>query len=436
MKGSWLFMLLAIVILLLMAGLPWLLDLKHGIWYVEGTLLLSALLLYMLYANIVRPVNALGAGMDLLREQDYSSRLSLVGQRDADRIVKLFNDLMGRLKTERLKVREQNHFLDLLIEASPMGILSYGFADEIVMANSTAVKMLGENPEGKRLDQLSSPLAKMFMSLRRDDSVTVRLSDTMIYRLSRLSFMDQGYPRPFLLIETLTDEVRMAERSAYEKVIRVMGHEVNNSMASIRSLLDLLGEIRPWGDDDDLSAAVDACVHRAEALSSFITSYSKVVKIPPLRPAPLSLVELLNRIETFVVGMGKSRGVNLSISVAQGVQPDELPLDAELLEQVLINIVKNSIESIVSAKEPVADPRVTLEVLAPTMLVVTDNGPGISSEAATSLFTPFFSTKPSGQGLGLMFVAEILRRHGATFSLVTSSTDHLTRFTMQFPRKQ
>ncbi len=182
--------------------------------------------------------------------------------------------------------------------------------------------------------------------------------------------------------------------------------------------------------------AVDACVHRAEALSSFITSYSKVVKIPPLRPAPLSLVELLNRIETFVVGMGKSRGVNLSISVAQGVQPDELPLDAELLEQVLINIVKNSIESIVSAKEPVADPRVTLEVLAPTMLVVTDNGPGISSEAATSLFTPFFSTKPSGQGLGLMFVAEILRRHGATFSLVTSSTDHLTRFTMQFPRKQ
>ena len=78
----------------------------------------------------------------------------------------------------------------------------------------------------------------------------------MIYRLSRLSFMDQGYPRPFLLIETLTDEVRMAERSAYEKVIRVMGHEVNNSMASIRSLLDLLGEIRPWGDDDGLSAAV------------------------------------------------------------------------------------------------------------------------------------------------------------------------------------
>lgn len=434
MKGAWIFYLLAVLVVAMMVALPLpYFDMNvRSLCMVEGGLLVAMLALWRLYVNLVKPVKTVGAGMDLLREQDYSSRLSPVGQRDADKIVRLFNDLMARLKVERLKVREQNHFLDLLIEASPMGIMSYGFSDKIVMCNSMARKMLGENPTGKKLQELSSPLAKVFLPLRRDESATVRLSDTMVYRCSHLSFMDQGYARPFLLIETLTDEVRRAERQAYEKVIRVMGHEVNNSMASIRSLLDLLDEIRPWGDDEDLTNAVEGCAHRAEALSSFISAYSKVVKIPPLKPVTMTVDEFFAPISNFLVSMARERGVELVVTRQEGMKYATAEIDGELMEQVMINIVKNAVESILSCGD-ISGRRIEVTLGTPAEIVVADNGAGLSESAAASLFTPFFSTKPSGQGLGLMFVAEILSRHKAAFSLATSPDDGITRFSIKFP---
>lgn len=433
MRGAWIFYLLTVLLLGIGVAIPFFCDDLRGILWLEGGVVLSLLGLWRLYVNIVKPVRSVLAGMDLLREQDFASRLAPVGQHDADKIVTLFNDLMARLKAERMKVREQNHFLDLLIEASPLGIMSYGFSDKIVMCNSMARKLLGEDPAGKRLQDLKSPLAKAFMQLRRDESVTVRLGDAMVYRCSHLSFMDQGYARPFLLIETLTDEVRMAERQAYEKVIRVMGHEVNNSMASIRSLLEILQEIRPWGDDEELSAAVAGCVHRAEALSSFISSYSKVVKIPPLNISHLTIDEFFAPIEHFLEGMARNRGVNLVAERCDA--PDayaKVSVDTELMEQVMINVVKNSVESILSCDDH-SDREIKVALCAPSTIVVTDSGAGLSPQAAESIFTPFFSTKPSGQGLGLMFVSEILSRHKATYSLVTSPDDGLTRFTVTFP---
>lgn len=432
LKGAWVFGVLAILLVAIIIAFPFCVEMSGKAWWIEGGLVLALPLLWLAYVSLIKPVNTVAVGMDLLREQDYSSRLSPVGQRDADKIVRLFNDLMARLKVERLKVREQNHFLDLLIEASPMGILSYGFSDKIVMSNSMARKILGEDPVGKTMAQLKSPLAKVFLPLRRDESATVRLSDTMVYRCSHLSFMDQGYARPFLLIETLTDEVRRAERAAYEKVIRVMGHEVNNSMASIRSLLDLLDEIRPWGDDEDLTNAVEGCAHRAEALSSFISAYSKVVKIPPLRTSVMTVDEFITPISAFLTGMAREQGVELEIRRSPDADYHRVAIDSELLEQAIINIVKNAVESIRSV-EGKSDGKIVLSIESPSGIVVSDNGAGISEKAAASIFTPFFSTKPSGQGLGLMFVAEILTRHKAVFSLATSPDDLLTRFAIKFP---
>jgi len=432
MRGVWIFYVLTLSLVAVAAALPFCVPAVENLLWFEGGVMLALVLLWRLYVNLVKPVRAVWAGMDLLREQDYSSRLSPVGQSDADKIVSLFNDLMARLKVERLKVREQNHFLDLLIEASPMGIMSYGFSDKIVMSNSMARRLLGEDPVGKRLQELTSPLAKVFLPLRRDESATVRLSDTMVYRCSHLSFMDQGYARPFLLIETLTDEVRQAERQAYEKVIRVMGHEVNNSMASIRSLLELLDEIRPWGEDDDLTNAVEGCAHRAEALSSFISAYSKVVKIPPLTLVGMTIDEFLTPIENFLIGMAREKGVELAVARLDDDGYSKVAIDAELMEQVMINVVKNAIESILSCGDTTGR-GIKVMLKAPSEIVVADHGAGISEKAAESIFTPFFSTKLSGQGLGLMFVAEILSRHKATFSLATSPDDGVTRFSITFP---
>lgn len=428
MSATLIFTLLYLAIFGMGVALPLLFGLTLKVLAAEGGIVLLAVIGMLLYSRLVRPAQVMAMGMDLLREQDYNSRLAPVGQPDADRIINLFNDIMARLKVEALRVREQNHFLDLLIEASPLGIVSLGDRDVVQTRNSMACRLLGEDPAGVALKDLKSPLAEVCMRLGNDESETIRLSDTMVYRCTRVQFMDRGMPRPFLLIEILTDEVRRAERDAYGKVIRVIGHEVNNSMASIRSLLQLLLEIKPWGDDEEeLGQAVEGCVHRAALLSDFISSYTRVVKIPPARLEKIPLSDAVAHMQPFLTSMASSAGVGITFTYPD--KPDEAGIDISLMEQAVINIVKNAIESIRSAGDPESG-RINVIVSEGRRLTVTDNGGGISPEASQKLFTPFFSTKPSGQGLGLMFVAEILHRHNATFSLRTEGAE--TRFEIAF----
>ncbi len=428
MSATLIFTLLYLAIFGMGVALPLLFGLTLKVLAAEGGIVLLAVIGMLLYSRLVRPAQVMAMGMDLLREQDYNSRLAPVGQPDADRIINLFNDIVARLKVEALRVREQNHFLDLLIEASPLGIVSLGDRDVVQTRNSMACRLLGEDPAGVALKDLKSPLAEVCMRLGNDESETIRLSDTMVYRCTRVQFMDRGMPRPFLLIEILTDEVRRAERDAYGKVIRVIGHEVNNSMASIRSLLQLLLEIKPWGDDEEeLGQAVEGCVHRAALLSDFISSYTRVVKIPPARLEKIPLSDAVAHMQPFLTSMASSAGVGITFTYPD--KPDEAGIDISLMEQAVINIVKNAIESIRSAGDPESG-RINVIVSEGRRLTVTDNGGGISPEASQKLFTPFFSTKPSGQGLGLMFVAEILHRHNATFSLRTEGAE--TRFEIAF----
>lgn len=187
----------------------------------EGVILVTLLFLIYFYQKVVKPIRSIGNGMELLREQDFSSRLSPVGQKDADRIVQVFNRMMEQLKDERLRLREQNHFLDLLISASPMGVIILDFDDHISMLNQAAVRFMGytapEELTGKKIEELNSPLAEELNRIARNKTETIRLSDSMIYRCSRLSFVDRGFAHPFILIESLTSEVVKAEKKAYEK---------------------------------------------------------------------------------------------------------------------------------------------------------------------------------------------------------------------------
>ncbi|HBI58865.1 MAG: ATP-binding protein [Duncaniella sp.] len=425
MRATWVF---TAVTLLLIAGAvvaPFYVTPLKVLLVAEGCIVAILILMSVLYRSLIRPVSALINGVDLLREQDFSSRLSKVGQWDADKVVALFNDLMARLKKERLRVREQNHFLDLLIEASPMGIIILGTDNRVMMANKAAVVILKEEQlPGKTLGELDTALGAELATLEKGENKTVRLSDTKIFRLSRLSFMDQGYQRPFFMIESLTDEVMRAEKAAYEKVIRVIAHEVNNSMAGITSIFDLLSDYFAESEPD-LKAAVASCSDRAMGLSRFITSYANVVRIP--EPV-LSRVDLVGHVESILPFLRDMCGETVGIVTMFPDVPVSVDIDTTLMEQAVINLVKNSVDSI-GARRGTVTLRISVD---PPVLEIIDDGPGITPEAASKLFTPFFSTKPTGQGLGLMFVAEILRRHKCGFNLSTSPVDSLTRFTIRF----
>ncbi len=235
MRISWIF---SLILLLIAGALVSLILIDSGslayklVWAVA---LLGVVLLMVFYRHVMRPLRTIANGVDLLRAQDFSSRLSPVGQREADRIVDMFNGMMASLKHERLKLREQNHFLDLLIDVSPMGIILIGTDGKISGGNRAAARFLDiDSPKqmiGLTPENIHSTLGKVLSNLKEREVRVVRLNDSMVYRCSRLSFMESGISHPFYLIEKLTDEVMKAERKSYEKVIRMMAHEVNNSLA-------------------------------------------------------------------------------------------------------------------------------------------------------------------------------------------------------------
>ena len=427
------FFLLLALLLMVAWGLMFLImpikDVGWKFYLVEGIITLSLIYLVYFYHKVVKPLDTIANGMDLLREQDFSSRLKSVGQLEADRIVDIFNRMMQQLKEERLRLREQNHFLDLLISVSPMGVVILTFDGKVSMANKAALKFLEVDTEedmlNKGMEDLKTPLAEEMSRLPKDTTETIRLSDSHIYRCSRLSFVDRGFAHPFFLIESLTSEVMKAEKKAYEKVIRMIAHEVNNSVAGITSTLDTVDDaLQTMDDTDDLREVMKVCVERGYSLSRFITRFADVVKIPEPQLEEVRLNDRISACERFLENICQDHQVDLRMDLCE--ENPWVKIDTSLFEQVLINMVKNSVESIEE------NGVITLRTSAsPVMLEVADTGRGISKEVETKLFTPFFSTKPNGQGIGLIFIREVLMKHGCSFSLRTYE-DGITRFRICF----
>lgn len=424
------FGILVFLLLVLGGGLLFLSSRLNMIYFYIGEGLVLFILCYLpfFYRKIVKPLNSIGSGMELLREQDFSSRLSPVGQYEADRIVNVFNRMMEQLKNERLRLREQNNFLDLLIKASPMGVILTTLDEDLSELNPMAQKMLGVRQEdvlGKKMNEIDSPLAAELANVPKGETATVRLNDSNIYRCTHSSFIDRGFQHPFFLIESLTDEVMKAEKKAYEKVIRMIAHEVSNTTAGITSTLDTVEQALSTEEGmDDICDVMRVCTERCFSMSRFITRFADVVKIPEPTLTLVDLNDLAFTCKRFMEGMCTDRNIKLRLEIDETLK--EVKMDASLFEQVLVNIIKNAAESIEK------DGEIIVRTLSPAIVEVVDNGKGISKEVEAKLFSPFFSTKPNGRGIGLIFIREVLMRHGCTFSLRTYA-DGLTRFRILFP---
>ncbi|WP_373723655.1 sensor histidine kinase [Bacteroides heparinolyticus] len=437
MRIKFFFFILVLFLLALSGVLAYILDGKQSLhlYLLEGLIVFILVYLIVFYNKIVKPMNTIGSGMELLREQDFSSRLSRVGQYEADRIVNIFNRMMEQLKNERLRLREQNHFLDLLIQASPMGVIITTLDGDVSQLNPMAVKMLGVRPEeamNKQLGQIDSPLAAELAAIPKEMTSVVRLNDANIYKCTHSSFVDRGFKHPFFLIERMTEEVMRAEKRAYEKVIRMIAHEVNNTTAGITSTLDTVEQaLSEESGMEDICDVMRVCTDRCFSMSRFITRFADVVKIPEPTLSPVRLNELVSMCKRFMEGMCNDR--NISLRLECNPEVGMVRLDVSLFEQVLVNIIKNAVESIESNSDNMQKPgEIIVRTATPVSVEVIDNGPGISKEVEAKLFSPFFSTKPHGQGIGLVFIREVLSRHGCTFSLRTYS-DGLTRFRISFP---
>ena len=394
---------------------------EGGTLWIVGLCVALLLVTALLAQAVHSPLKAVQNGMYLLREQDFSSRLRPIGQADADMIVEVYNTLIDSMRAERLKNLEQNRFLSQVVDASPLGVAICDFDGRIVQTNRAWEKM--QSPR----------LAKAIDSIADGTTGTVRVADSLIVRISRLWFMDKGFRRRFILVEKLTDEIIAAEKQMFNTIVRTIGHEVNNSLGSVMSVLESLEEMHAG---DPLTAdAIKSCSASCANLVGFVRGYADIVKLPAPVPEQVDLHEWLMRLRPALQALVTGRGITLEMNLGEGEAPSRI--DPMLMERVLVNIVKNAAESIGDEKKGV----ITVSLAAVTepdtpachLLSVTDNGKGISPEASKKLFTPFFSTKNPDRGLGLMLVTDILRAHRSRFSLSTSPETSLTTFSFTLP---
>jgi signal transduction histidine kinase len=270
--------------------------------------------------------------------------------------------------------------------------------------------------EGRPLADLRSPLADALGRTAPGGSCAVTLSNGGRVRGQCATFVERGHPRRFYLVEELTEELRQTEKSAYEKLIRQMSHEVNNTVGATRSLLQsslAYGEGLPAPRQAEMREALGIAGDRLERLNSFMRGFADVVRMPQPVKRPTDVLRLLDACVRLV------RAQTDSSRIAWRWEPERalgmIDMDEAQMEQALINILKNAVEAL-----PAEGGSVTIRAGSSAgegYVEVEDTGPGISDDARPHLFTPFFTTKQNGQGIGLTMVQEILRRHGFGYTL-------------------
>lgn len=397
-------------------------------WWIVGLTALSLILLLLLLRSVILPGRTAMLGMELLSAQDFNNRLAEVGESNSDRIVSLFNTMIDRLRNERLYNLEQENLMRLIVDASPMGVVMLDYDGKIDMANESFLRMTGlraEEVSGKNVGQLPSDLAVRMTEVPLGENMIIRRGDVRRYRCYHLSFVRTGFIRHFYLLESLTEEMMRAEKAAYEKVIRIMSHEVNNTMGGVRSLFETLASII---DDMEVRDVIESCDNRCGKMCDFISSYADVVRLPAPVCRRENLVKLVGGMLPFLRTMTGER-VKLDFNAEEDV-PD-ISVDATLIQQVIVNIVKNAVESI--KDEGTVAVRLGKLDSKRVVLEISNNGTPITSEESEQLFSPFFTTKKEGRGLGLTLISEILNRHRAEYSL-RSGPDGITSFRIELPR--
>ena len=442
--------------LLLFGAAAWLL-IGRPVWFVaaEALLLGSLVLGFALLRRALEPLGYTRRFHDLLQDGHYANRLAAPGSRELEELVAMFNTMLAALHRERLAAGEQQGFLDRLLEATPGAVLVFDFDGAVSLVNASALALLGiERPQGHALpDWLAgaAPLARGLDARARERSLdliaqldALPLGDSRLltdlegrrYRAQRGQFYDRGFARHFLMVEELTAELEDSERATYAKLVRVLAHEVNNTVAATRSVLDSLLFYRSQlneSDAADFATAIEAVKRRNLSLGEFIDRFTRVVKMPAPELRPVRMKEMVDDILWLNREQCASRGITLRWRRCDEVPP--VALDAQLMEGALLNIVKNAIEAVAARQAAgVAGGHVELSLERDgdgLVLAVFDSADLLGEVPPRQLFTPFFSTKQGGQGIGLMFVREVLMRHGFAYSL--ASTGHgETRFAIRF----
>jgi two-component system, NtrC family, nitrogen regulation sensor histidine kinase NtrY len=367
---------------------------------------------FALRERVVRPLQTLSNMLAAVREQDYSLRARRANVEDPLGLAMLeLNSLMDELRERRLGALEATALLQRVMAEIDVAVLAFDDTGALRVVNSAGERMLGQAAErllGRRAEELG-----LEQCLGGETPRVVELAlgaQHGRFELRRGGFRQGGRPHQFIVLADVSRALREEERTAWQRLTRVLGHEINNSITPIKSLAEQFQESLRRGPPteetrENLRRGLGVIASRSEGLTRFLASYTRLAKLPPPRLAPVNVAAWVNRtvrLET-----------RLPVEVMAG--PDvTLQADGDQLDQLLINLVANAVDAALTTEGGVRV-RWTREG-ARFELVVQDDGPGLPH--TSNLFVPFFTTKPGGTGIGLVLCRQIAEAHGGTVTLV------------------
>jgi nitrogen fixation/metabolism regulation signal transduction histidine kinase len=377
---------------------------------VLAVLVVSVAIIVQLRERAIRRLKTLSNLVSALREGDYSVRGRDADRRDAlGEVLWEVNALGDRLRTERLGELEASALLGQVLEEVDVGIFAFDGTGALRLVNRAGARLL-QRPPSQLLGRDAGSLGMAGLL----EGETPRRVDTGFggqggpYELRHSQFRREGLPHTLVVLTDLRRVVREEERAAWQRIVRVLSHEINNSLAPIQSIAASLQAVLGRGDPsewlEDVRSGLTVVARRSEALSRFLAAYAGLAKLPPPTLAPVSVPALVQR----VAALDRNASVRVVPGPAAWVRGD-----ADQLEQLLINLLKNAVEA---ASETGGG--VTIgweEAPGEVELVVSDEGPGLLE--TRNLFVPFYTTKPEGSGIGLVLCRQIAEAHRGTLSL-------------------
>ncbi|MFP5248004.1 MAG: sensor histidine kinase, partial [Thermoanaerobaculia bacterium] len=315
-------------VILAAAAVLILLERPALLFAVEALFVVSVIVSVRLVRALFVPLDLIESGAELIAERDFATHFVPVGQPEMFRLIDVYNRMVDRLRDERLAAEEQHQLLDKIVEASPAAIVICDFDGNVERMNPAAQRLLGNHP----LPDVPPGESRLipYLGARR-------------LKVSRAEFRDRGFSKSFYVIEEMTEELRLSEKAAYEKLIRMMSHEVNNSVGAVRSLLESSLRYAPQvGEDDrgDFTSALTIASARIDALNRFMAAFADVVRIPPPRRTPARIDELVQRVAALMKPELEERRIVLSLQLED---QSEYDVDVSQLEQVVLNIFRNAI---------------------------------------------------------------------------------------------
>lgn len=373
-------------------------------WTVAFVIVIASVVAgYMLYEQLVFPLRTLSNIITALREEDYSLRARHASREGAFGEVMLeVNALADLMESRKLEAVEAAALLRSVLARIDAAIFAFDAEERLRLVNPAGERLLGI-PHERLLGQTAVRLG--LHELLDDEAPTTIDRAGGRYDVRRASFRERGVPHRLLVLADITRALREEETEAWRRIVRVLGHELNNSLAPIKSIAVSLEQLvtrdeLPEDWREDLASGMRVIGSRTEALTRFTRAYAQLARLPEPRRREVRIDELVQRVTAL------ERRVPIALHGGEAL----VHADEDQLEQLLINLVKNAAEA---ARERV---HVRWNANGDGLtLTVEDDGPGVSGTA--NLFVPFFTTKPAGTGVGLFLSRQIAEAHGGTLTL-------------------